>query len=48
MNKEKESKNNNIFKIDEKLVIKVLEFVKEQYKFFFGFFLGVLVVALLT
>lgn len=37
----------NIFKIDEKLLIKVLEFVKKQYKFFFGFFIGVMVVLLL-
>ena len=47
MNKEKES-NNNLFKIDEKLIIKVLEFVKEQYKFFFGFFIGVILIVFLT
>ena len=48
MNKENESNNNNIFKIDEKLIIKILEFVKKEYKFFFGFFTGVMVIALLT
>ena len=42
-----ESKD-NIFKIDEKLIIKVLEFVKEQYKFFFGFFLGVITIVVLN
>ena len=44
MNESKE----NIFKIDEKLIIKVLEFVKEQYKFFFGFFIGVVIIVFLT
>ena len=39
---------NNIFKIDEKLLIKILEFVKKQYKFFFGFFIGVIVIVLLN
>lgn len=42
----------NLFKIDEKLINQyadgVLGFVKKQYKFFFGFFLGVLVVLLLN
>ena len=46
-----ESKN-NIFKIDEKLINKILynilAIVKREWKFFFGFFIGVLVIALLT
>lgn len=41
MNEARES----IFKIDEKLLIKILEFVKKQYKFFFGFFIGVVIMA---
>ena len=47
MNKEKEN-NNNLFKIDEKLIIKILGFVKKEYKFFFGFFIGVIVIVLLN
>ena len=44
MNEDKE----NFFKIDEELIVKVLEFIKKQYKFFFGFFIGVMVVLLLN
>ena len=44
----KQESNNNLFKIDEKLIIKVLEFVKEQYKFFFGFFIGVIIIVVLN
>ena len=45
---EEKREENNLFKIDEKLIIRILEFVKQQYKFFFGFFLGVMVVLLLN
>jgi len=48
MNESKES----IFNIDEKLIDKILHniiaIIKREWKFFFGFFIGVMVIILLT
>ena len=48
MNEDKD----NIFKIDKKymdiVIYPSIEFIKKQYKFFFGFFLGVVVIVFLT
>ena len=48
MNEDKE----NFFKIDKKymdiVIFPSIEFIKKQWKFFFGFFIGVMVIALLT
>ena len=44
MNEDKE----NFFKIDDKLINFALEYIKKQWKFLFGFFIGVIVIALLT
>ena len=38
----------NFFKIDDKLINFALEYIKKQCKFFFGFFIGVMVVLLLN
>ena len=44
MNEDKE----NFFKIDDKLINFALEYIKKHWEFFFGFFIGVMVIALLT
>ena len=44
MNEDKE----NFFKIDDKLINFTLEYIKKQWKFFFGFFIGVIIIVLLT
>ena len=38
----------NFFKIDDKLINFALEYIKKQWEFFFGFFIGVMVVLLLN
>ena len=40
MNEDKE----NFFKIDDKLINFALEYIKKQWKFFFGFFIGVIII----
>ena len=44
MNEDKE----NFFKIDDKLIIYILEFIKKQWKFLFGFFIGVVFIVVLN
>lgn len=41
-------KKNDFFKIDKELSDNIIELVKSQWKFFFGFFCGVVLVVFLT
>lgn len=45
---EKENPISNIFKIDPKVQDNIIEYIKKQWKFLFGFFCGVMVIVLLN